>query len=107
MASRRPCRCSARWCAKRTSSTAIITFAGSRNFWPAAGWRDNGRALRQRRQRDRVLGGHLVEIADQDFDAERPSARGRNAAIIDPPGRLAPPSRDPAHGVDPGGGVGE
>ncbi len=35
---RRRCRCSARWCAIRTSSTAIITSTGSNSFSPAAGW---------------------------------------------------------------------
>src|SRR5215471_10785976 len=107
MASRRPCPCSAHWCAKRMSSTAIITFAGSRNFWPVAGWRDSGRTSRQRRQRDRVLDRHLVEIADQDFDAERPAAGDRNAQIVDPPVRLARSPCDPPHGLDPGGGIGQ
>src|SRR5258708_5874196 len=107
MASIPPCRCSARWCAKRMSSTAIITSAGSRIFWPAAGWKASRKASRYARQRDRVFDGHLLEIVDQDFDTHGPSARDRNPQIVDPPPRLSRACRGPADGFDTGGRIGE
>ena len=44
------CRCSATWCATRTSSTAIITSTGWSSSWPKAGWTPDVQRPRIRRR---------------------------------------------------------
>src|SRR6202521_1204897 len=71
-ASTPPCRCSARWCASRTSSTAIIISTGCKVFSRAPCWKNKATGVTRRvgqAKRDPPLAGFAHAQAALQFDS--------------------------------------
>src|SRR5262249_21234524 len=120
------CRCSARWYAKRRSSTATTTSTGSKSSSPRAAWGldrlSAGFAQRSQitdrfcKQKSRlwhaaqlnlILEYQLFVITDQDVEAEPPAPADGDAHIFDPPIGVAVKRSVAPHRLDAGGGIGE